>query len=80
MLICKFTWKWYYHINRLVSNYIIIQLQDLIDPSNTEIKIRESQENGVFINGITWLPVKGVADSFQVISLAEKNRVIAFTK
>ena len=55
-------------------------MQDLIEPANTDIKVRESQENGVFLNGITWMPVQGVVDSLQVISAAEKNRVTSFTK
>lgn len=55
-------------------------MQDLIDPNNTEVKIRESIQNGVFIEGLTWIPIKNVQDSLKIISDAEKNRVTAFTR
>jgi len=57
-----------------------IQIQDLIEPANADIKVRESQENGVFVDGLSWVAVQSAADSLQVISLAEKNRITSFTK
>ena len=55
------------------------QLQDLIQPSNTDIKIRESPESGVFITGNTWVSVKSVEGCLDVLTNAEKNRTFAFT-
>mmetsp|Transcript_29230 Transcript_29230/g.26637 ORF Transcript_29230/g.26637 Transcript_29230/m.26637 type:complete len:93 (-) Transcript_29230:5128-5406(-) len=54
-------------------------LQDLIEPSNTEIRIRESPENGVFLTGNAWIPVSSVRDCMKIINSAEKNRIVAFT-
>jgi len=54
-------------------------LQDLIEPSNLEIKIRESPESGVFITGNTWISVNNAEECLDVLSNAEKNRVFAFT-
>ena len=56
------------------------QLQDLIRPDNSEIKIREDPESGVFISGLEWVGVEGPLECLKVLSFAEKNRIIAFTK
>ena len=56
------------------------KLQDLIEPSNTNVRIRESPENGVFITGNTWISVRSVVECLNVLSDAEKNRAFAFTK
>jgi len=33
-------------------------IQDLLDPSNEEIRIRENPSSGVFVSGVLWVPVK----------------------
>jgi len=59
---------------------LLIKLQDLIRPDNNEIKIREDPESGVFLSGLEWVSVDGPLECLKVLSYAEKNRIIAFTK
>jgi len=54
-------------------------LQDLIEPSNLEIRIRENTENGVFITGLAWVPVRNPNECLQIVANAKKNRAVAFT-
>ncbi|CAD8189657.1 unnamed protein product [Paramecium pentaurelia] len=54
-------------------------LLDLIRPDNTEVKIRESLDHGVFISGLEWLKVVSPQECLKIINLAEKNKVVAFT-
>ncbi len=68
-------WKWY-----RILRFTLSQLQDLIEPSNSEVRIRESPENGVFLTGNTWVQVSSTKECLKTISNAEKNRIVAFTK
>ena len=47
-------------------------IQDLLEPSNTELRIREDMVNGVYISGVLWIPVKNVKQAMKVFSLGEK--------
>ena len=55
-------------------------IQDLLEPQNTEIRIREDLVNGVYVSGVMWVPVKNVSQAMKVFSLGEKNRATSFTK
>lgn len=52
---------------------------DLINPENTEVRIRECPDSGVFVSGLEWVGVDGPLECLRVLGHAEKNRVIAFT-
>ncbi|CAD8110627.1 unnamed protein product [Paramecium sonneborni] len=54
-------------------------LLDLIRPDNSEVKIRESLDHGVFVSGLKWLTVESPSECLKIINQAEKNKVIAFT-
>jgi len=54
-------------------------LLDLINPENTEVRIRECPDSGVFVSGLDWVCVDGPLECLRVLGHAEKNRVIAFT-
>jgi hypothetical protein len=54
-------------------------LLDLINPENTEVRIRECPDSGVFVAGLEWVAVDGPLECLRVVGHAEKNRVIAFT-
>jgi len=71
--------KYNYEIRIAYLQIYMEILQDLIQPSNTDIKIRESPESGVFITGNTWISVKSVENCLNVLTNAEKNRTFAFT-
>jgi hypothetical protein len=55
-------------------------IQDLLEPGNSEIRIREDLVNGVYVSGALWVPVKNVGQAMKVFSLGEKNRATSFTK
>ncbi len=55
-------------------------VQDLLDPQNEEIRIRESASDGVFVSGVLWVPVKSVKKAMQVFGMGEKHRSTSFTK
>ena len=55
-------------------------IQDLLEPSNAEIRIREDLVNGVYVSGVLWIPVKNVQQAMKVFGLGEKNRATSFTK
>jgi hypothetical protein len=55
-------------------------IQDLLEPGNSDIKIKEDLVNGVYVSGALWVPVKNVGQGMKVFSLGEKNRATSFTK
>lgn len=55
-------------------------VQDLLEPGNSEIRIREDLVNGVYVSGVLWVPVKNVQQAMKVFSMGEKNRATSFTK
>jgi hypothetical protein len=60
--------------------YLKLQLQDLLKPENAEIRIRECKDNGVFVSGIEWVHVSNPTECLKILSYAEKNRAVAFTR
>jgi len=54
-------------------------MQDLLEPGNTNIKIREDPACGVFVTGVSWIPVGSVEQCMNIFEIGEKNRAVAFT-
>lgn len=54
-------------------------IQDLLDPDNQEIRIREDLVNGVYVSGVVWVPVKSLKQAMRIFDQGEKNRATAFT-
>ena len=48
-------------------------VQDLLDPMNEDIRIRESAAEGVFVSGVLWVPVKSVKEGMKVFNMGEKH-------
>lgn len=54
-------------------------IQDLLDPDNQYIKIREIPGKGVYVDNTTWISVKNVRQAMKVFKSGEQNRATAFT-
>jgi len=54
-------------------------IQDLLEPGNAGIKIREDAAQGVFITGVSWIPAGSVEQCMNISSIGEKNRAVALT-
>jgi len=54
-------------------------LQDLIKPENSELRIRENPESGVFISGAETLIINNLNQCRDILKLAEKNRALSYT-
>jgi len=54
-------------------------IQDLLEPENHHIKIRELPGKGVYVDNTTWVPVKNVQQSMKTFRVGEQNRATAFT-
>ena len=54
-------------------------LQDLIKPENTEIRIRECPDSGVFVTGLECVRVENTQDYLRIIKTADKNKLVGFT-
>ena len=54
-------------------------IQDLLDPDNQYIKIREIPGKGVYVDNTTWITVKTVKQAMKVFKSGEQNRATAFT-
>lgn len=55
-------------------------MQDLLETSNKDIRVREDKEKGVYLDGVKWVKVKSSEDCGEVFSLGEKNRVTESTR
>ena len=65
------------HKYNIVVSFIQIyieQIQDLLDPSKKDIRIREDQEKGVYLEGVTWVKVSSTSECGLVFSKGEENR------
>ena len=65
------------HKYNIVVSFIQIyieQIQDLLDPSKKEIRIREDPEKGVYLEGVTWVKVSSTNECGMVFSKGEENR------
>ena len=52
----------------------IEQIQDLLDPSKKDIRIRKDQEKGVYLEGATWVKVSSTNECAHVFAKGEENR------
>ena len=70
------------HIYNIMISFIQIYLehiQDLIDPTYKEIRIRESPDEGVYLEGVKWVPVNSTKECAEQFHKGEKNRVTEST-
>lgn len=56
------------------------QLRDLLDPSNHDLRIHETPQRGVFVDGLTQECVTCEEDVFDILRLGEQMRIVASTK
>ncbi|BDA45755.1 probable Kinesin heavy chain at N-terminal half [Coccomyxa sp. Obi] len=69
------------NVYTVVMSYIQIYmelLQDLLQPQNNDLQIREG-EDGVFVAGVHEVEVKKVEDCLHLLQVGDRNRVFAFT-
>ena len=55
------------------------KVRDLIDPTKTDLKIREERSKGVFVEGVTEVSVVEEAEVYQIMKLGNENRAIGCT-
>ena len=55
-------------------------VNDLIEPSNKNLEIRESLNKGVFVNNLTEILVNNSEKAIQLLNKGENNKIIAETK
>ena len=55
-------------------------IQDLLEPSNENVRIREDPDQGVYLEGAQWIKVSNSNECENVFLYGEKNRATAFTK
>ena len=70
------------HKYNIMISFIQIYLehiQDLIEPTKKEIRIRESPEEGVYLEGVKWIEVKSTQDCAQQFLKGVKNRATEST-
>ena len=63
-----------YNITVSFIQIYIEQIQDLLDPSKKEIRIREDQDKAVYLEGVTWVKVSNTNECGQVFAKGEENR------
>ena len=70
------------HKYNIMISFIQIYLetiQDLLEPANKEIRIREDPEHGVYLEGVQWVKVSSTNECCQVFKSGEKNRITEST-
>ena len=70
------------HKYNIMISFIQIYLehiQDLIEPTKKDIRIRESPEEGVYLEGVKWIPVSTTKECAEQFHKGEKNRVTEST-
>ena len=71
------------HKYNVLVSFIQIYLesiQDLLEPKNKDIRIREDTEHGVYLEGVQWMKVRTTNECAQIFHYGEKNRVTESTK
>ena len=56
------------------------KIQDLLDPSKTNLKIGESKEKGIYIVDVTETYVVNEQEVYDMLTLGNKNRSVGFTE
>eukprot|EP00792_Barthelona_sp_PAP020_P004310 TRINITY_DN2039_c0_g1_i1.p1 TRINITY_DN2039_c0_g1~~TRINITY_DN2039_c0_g1_i1.p1 ORF type:complete len:1166 (+),score=370.32 TRINITY_DN2039_c0_g1_i1:49-3546(+) len=54
-------------------------LQDLLDPNNDDLRVREDASNGVFLAGAAKVEIATLKDAMDLLIMGNKNRSTAFT-
>jgi kinesin family protein 5 len=70
------------HVYTVQMSYIQIyceMIQDLLAPGNDRMQLREDQTDGVFIVGVTSMPLESPEDCLALLEEGNRNRVTAFT-
>ena len=68
-----------YNIKISFIQIYLEHIQDLIDPIQKDIRIRESPEEGVYLEGVKWIEVKSTQDCAQQFLKGVKNRATEST-
>ena len=71
------------HKYNVMVSFIQIYLesmQDLLEPKNKDIRIREDTEHGVYLEGVQWMKVRTTNECAQIFHYGEKNRITESTK
>ena len=68
-----------YNIKVCFIQIYLETIQDLLEPSNKEIRIREDPEHGVYLEGVQWIQVNSTAECSKVFKIGDKNRVTEST-
>ena len=55
------------------------KIRDLIEPSKTDLKIREERSKGVYIENVTEISVAEEGEVYQIMKLGNENRAIGCT-
>ena len=69
-----------YNISVSFIQIYLESIQDLLEPKNKEIRIREDPERGVYLDGVRKDKVNSTEDCKNLFHLGEKNRVTESTK
>jgi len=69
-----------YTVNLSFIQIYLETLQDLLEPSNENVRIREDPEVGVYLEGVEWIKVCNEIECRNVFATGEKNRITASTK
>jgi len=69
-----------YNISISFIQIYLESIQDLLEPKNREIRIREDPEQGVYLEGVQKVKVNNISDVNRYFILGEKNRVTESTK
>jgi Kinesin motor domain len=51
-----------------------VYLQDLLQPKSTDLQLRESPEEGVYVAGLKEVLVTRLEDCLELLKLGERNR------
>lgn len=54
-------------------------LQDLLDPSTTALKIRESMDKGIYVEGVTEINVRSTQEMTDIVNKGTCNRHVSCT-
>ena len=69
-----------YNISISFIQIYLESIQDLLEPKNKEIRIREDSERGVYLDGVRKDKVNSYEECKNLFHLGEKNRITESTK
>ena len=68
-----------YEIKVSMIEIYMEKIRDLIDPSKTDLKVREERNKGVFIENVTEFSVSEEGEVYQLMKIGNENRAIGCT-